>query len=165
MAIVVEDGTGLSNADCYASVASMDAYLAKRNIVLTNTEAEKEAALVVSAQDWIDGQHSFSHERLTEDQALEFPRDNEIGLPEAIVTANIKAAHMQIQGLLMVDYSTLNKQGVIASESKSVGPLDKSTTYESGTAQYFSRLLPVDLTNLLLPYLSAGGFGRIYRVL
>lgn len=165
MAIVVEDGTGLSNADCYASVADLDAYLLKRGVTLTQTEPEKEAALVIAAQDWIDGQHNFAGDKLVSAQALDFPRDEGVGLPADVVTANIKAAYMQIQGLLLVDYSTLNQQGVVTSESKAVGSLSKSQTFESGTAQYFSRLLPKDLTNLLTPYLASGGFGRVYRVL
>ncbi len=164
MAIIVEDGTGKSNSQCYCDVAYLDAYLLERGITSTATTTAKEAALVVSAKDWIDGQHEFIDVKLDEDQAMEFPReDTDIGLPDDIVLANAKAAYLQLQGLLLVDISSISTSGIIESESKDLGPLSKSVTYKSGSAQIYGRILPKDLTNLLKPYLSNSGFGTVSR--
>lgn len=164
MAIVVEDGTGLSNAQAYVDAVYLDAWMAERGYTTTATEPEKEAALVVSAKDWIDGEHDFANEKLIEDQALEFPR-TVFGFPEAIKQANAQAAYLQLNGALLVDTSTISTSGVVESESKSVGSLSKSVTYKNGSAQIYGRILPKSLTNLLKPYLSnAGGLGVVYRL-
>lgn len=161
MAIIVEDGTGLANAQCYCSVTYLDAYLAERGLSHGHNTADKEAALVIAAKDWIDGQHTIASGKLVSTQALKFPTvDN--GLPEDIKIANAKAAHLQLHGLLLVDTSTINVNGDIESESSSVGSLSDSVTYKSGSSQRYSRVLPTDLTMLLQPYLS-GGMGGLRR--
>ena len=166
MTIIVEEGSGVTGAQCYNTVAALDAYIDERGYTNTYTTEQKESALVISAKDWIDGRHTFAEDRLTDTQGLEFPRDNEVGLPDDIKLANLKAAYLQLQGLLLVDLATLNTSGTVESESKSVGTLSKSTKYVDGSAQIYGRILPADLTTLLKPYLlNSGGFGRTYRVL
>lgn len=164
MAIVVETGEGLPNAQAYVDAAYLDAWMAERGYVTTATLEAKEAALVVSAKDWIDGQHEFANEKLTTTQALEFPR-TVFGFPEDIKKANAQAAYLQLNGALLVDTGSISTSGVVESESKSVGPLSKSVKYKSGTAQMYGRILPKQLTNLLKPYLAnGGGLGVAYRV-
>ena len=46
MAFIVEDGTGLPNATAYIDVATFDAYWADVGVVLTETNALKQAAIV-----------------------------------------------------------------------------------------------------------------------
>lgn len=165
MTIVVEDGSGVPGAQSYASVAELDAYAVYRLDLTNYNTAQKEAALVIASTDWMDGTHTFRSEPLTTDQGLFFPTVQD-GFPTAIKTAALKAALLQLQGLLMVDLTKISQSGAIESESKSVGPLSKSVTYKSGTAQLYARILPADLTNLLKPYLSpsGGGLGVSYRV-
>lgn len=163
MAIIVEDGTGLSNAQCYCDVAYLDAYLTERGLEHGHSTAQKEAALVIAAKDWIDGFHTFTGEKLVETQALSFPTD-EYGFPEAIKLANAKAAHLHLHNLLLVDASLISQSGIVESESKELGPLSKSVTYKSGSAQIYGRILPKDLTNLLIPYLDTSGLmGTVKR--
>lgn len=169
MAIVVETGAGLSSAQAYCDYAYFQAFMAERGLTFTQTQAQVEAALVIAAKDWIDGQHTFIGEKLVSTQALQFPRlfSDTATYPDAfpadIKLANAKAAWLQLQGLLLVDQSTLSLSGAVTSESKAVGPLSKSVTYESGTAQMYARVLPKDLTNLLKPYLFSGGQMRVVR--
>ena len=162
MAIVVETGAGLSNAQAYCDYNYLHAYLTERGITHSHSQPSMEAALVVAAKDWIDGQHEIADEKLVSTQALKFPT-KKFGLPDDIKLANAKAAWLQLQGLLLVDQSTLSLSGAVASESKAVGPLSKSVSYESGTAQVYARVLPKDLTNLLKPYLFSGGQMRVVR--
>lgn len=162
--IIVEDGSGLPNAQAYCDVPYLDAWMAERGYTTTALEPAKEAALVVSAKDWIDGQHEFANEKLTENQALEFPR-TVFGFPEDIKIANANAAYLHLNGALLVDTGSISTSGVIESESKAVGSLSKSVTYKSGSAQIYGRILPKQLTNLLKPYLAnSGGLGVVYRL-
>ncbi len=170
MAIVVENGTGLSNAQAYCDYNYFHAYVTERGITHSHSQATIEAALVVAAKDWIDGYHSFIGEKLVSTQALQFPRlfEDAVTYPDSfpaeIKLANAKAAWLQLQGLLLVDQSTLSLSGAVTAESKSVGALSKSVSYESGTAQTYARVLPKDLTNLLKPYLFSFGQMRVVRV-
>lgn len=163
--ITVEDGTGLEDAQAYIDLAYFVAYVDERNLYSSDwTNTQIEAALVMAAKDWIDGQHDFNGEALTETQALSFPRDLWSGVPEDIKKANAQAAHLHLQGLLFVDLSSISSNGQIAAESKSVGDLSKSVTYVGGTGQVYSRVLPKQLKNLLRPYLSnSGGLGMVMR--
>lgn len=162
--IVVEDGEGLSAAQAYADVAYLDAWMLERGYTTTKTEQQKEAALVISAKDWIDGQNSFANEKLVDTQSLEFPR-TVFGFPDAIRQANAQGAWLQLNGALLVDTGTISTSGTVESESKSVGSLSKSVTYKSGSAQIYGRILPKQLTNLLKPYLlNSGGLGVVYRL-
>lgn len=168
MAITVEDGSGVTGANSYALVAELDAYAVHRLDITGYTEAQKESALVIASADWVDGQHTFAGESLTETQGLFFPievySDDEDEFPADIKTAALKAALLQLQGLLLVDLTGVSVSGEVESEAKSVGPLSKSVSYRSGTAQRYSRILPRDLTNLLRPYLLASGMGVTYRL-
>jgi hypothetical protein len=165
MAIIVEDGSGVVGANSYASVAELDAYAAHRLDLASYNTAQKESALVIASSDWMDGTHEFCGDQLTTTQGLFFPTVVD-GLPANIKTATLKAALLQLQGLLLVDYKSISQSGVVESESKSLGSLSKSVTYKSGTSQIYGRILPTDLTNLLKPYLCAtsSGPGVAYRV-
>lgn len=163
MAIVVEDGSGVTNANSYASIADLDSYAEYRLDLSGYTTAQKESALVIASADWVDGYHSFRGDKLVSTQGLKFPTDVD-GLPDDVVTAALKAALLQLQGLLLVDLSAASQSGDVESESKSVGPLSKSVTYVKGSTQRYSRVLPTDLTSLLRPYLAASGLGTVYRL-
>lgn len=164
MAFVVEDSSGVTGANSYVSVAELAAYAEFRLVLTGYTEAQQQAALVIASSDWVDGYHSFRSEPLTETQGLFFPTVQD-GLPEAVKEAAMKAALLQLQGLLLVNLSSVSVSGEVESTAKSVGPLSTSTTYRSGTSQRYSRLLPKDLTSLLNPYLLAGsGLGNVYRL-
>lgn len=163
MAIIVEDGTGITNADSYASVADLDAYATHRLDVSGYSTAQKEAALVIASADWLDGYHNFRGDKLVSTQGLHFPTDED-AFPDAIVTAALKAALLQLQGLLLVDLSSVSQSGDVESESKSLGSLSKSVTYKSGTARTYSRTIPKDLTGIIRPYFEAGTLGVTYRL-
>ena len=163
MPFVVENGTGITGANSYATVAELDAYAEFRYDMTGKSTQDKQSALVVASSDWLDGQHTFNGEKLVSTQGLDFPTVGD-GLPDAIKEAALKAALLQIQGLLMVDLTSISTTGEVTSESKSVGPLSKSVTYKSGSSQRYSRILPTDLTNLLKPYLAQGKGQLVYRL-
>lgn len=105
MTLVVEDGTGLSTAESYVSVADCAAYATARALSFSTEDTAAAEAALRRATAWIDGQYRsrFSgvrqHRRL---QALEWPRgwaeDNECNpisaseVPVEIVHATCEAA-------------------------------------------------------------------------
>ena len=88
MALVIEDGTGLTNSESYVDVAYVDAYFLKRGITewasLTNREQ-----LIIRAMDYIENNYTYQGTKLISTQALQFPRliDGETVYPVALKNA------------------------------------------------------------------------------
>lgn len=103
MTLVVENGTGLSNANSYASVATANAYATLRGLTdWTGTDAVKEAALI-RATDYLEAtyRNDWQGSRVSATQALSWPRVNVmvdgfvVGddvVPTAVVNACIELA-------------------------------------------------------------------------
>jgi hypothetical protein len=76
VALVLEDGTGLTNSNTYCSVSEFQAYWTDRGFDYTTyTHGQMERALI-RATDHIELHYrsAFKGYRLVEDQALSFPR-------------------------------------------------------------------------------------------
>lgn len=77
MAIVVEDGTGLSNANAYAAVATIDTYHTDRaNDDWSDADTEDKEAALIRATFALDYKYRevWKGVRRTQDQALAWPR-------------------------------------------------------------------------------------------
>jgi len=141
MSLIVENGTGKSNADAYVTLAECDAYHARFGNsgwkIITgavSNEAKRENA-IKKATAFIDARYGnrFKGVRKTAEQALLFPRDGISdndgyvleNVPLAVKRATCEAALKIFLGAdLMPD---LDRGGKIISET--VGPI--STTYSS----------------------------------
>lgn len=89
MAFVVEDGTGLSEANSYVSIAEADDFNADRgNVAWTGDDAAKQAALV-KATDYIEQSYGsrWRGEKLVDNQGLALPRDFGTPLPRQLKQA------------------------------------------------------------------------------
>jgi len=77
MALIVEDGSGVSGAESYLSVADADTYWSNRNDTQWSgaDTADKEAALRTATQ-YIDATYNFLSQIERSDQALKWPRVN-----------------------------------------------------------------------------------------
>ena len=77
LTLVKEDGTGLSNANSYASVADGDAYFEGHLYATAWTAAtsDTKAAALVMATRLVDTQFQFNGYRAHETQALQWPRE------------------------------------------------------------------------------------------
>lgn len=71
--LVIEDGTGLANAESYIDVAFADAYFLKRGITQWDGLTNKEA-LIIRAMDYIENNYTYQGTKLVSTQALQFPR-------------------------------------------------------------------------------------------
>jgi len=104
MALIIEDGTGLINADSYIDVAFADSYFLKRGITqwasLTNREQ-----LIIRAMDYIENNYTYLGTKLVSTQSLSFPRliNGETVYPIAIKNALCELALKANSGDLLQD--------------------------------------------------------------
>ena len=156
MALVVEDGSGLPDAESYASVDDADTYFSLRgnaHWATLSTDA-KEQALRRATDDMLQ-QYSgrWKGERISASQALDWPRDGVVidgyelpvdEIPTAIVRACAELALRALSGSLTPDAGPEVK-------SKTIGPIE--IVYQDG-AQSAKRYTAVE--NLLRPYVRGG---------
>ena len=104
--MVVEDGTGLSNADSFVSVAYADTYFSTRNVTEWASLTNKEA-LLIKATDYIEAVYSEAWKGvvLLDTQSLSFPRiiDDETVYPDRLKKAVCELAFKANSGDLLVD--------------------------------------------------------------
>lgn len=128
MALIVESGAGLPDADAYISVTDADTYFSDRGNEAWDalSTAAKEQALRKGA-DYLGAVYGprWCGERLTDTQALDWPR-GEPGVPEAVKRANAELAVRASAGDLLADQSAQVR-------SETVGPI--SVTYAEGARQ------------------------------
>lgn len=104
MALVIENGQGLSNTESYVDVDYVDAYFLKRGITewagLTNREQ-----LIVRAMDYIENNYTYQGTKLVSTQALQFPRliNGEILYPIALKNAVCELALKSNEEDLLAD--------------------------------------------------------------
>lgn len=136
MAFVVEDGSGLANANSYSSVADADAYFSDRGITAwTGSNTVKEQALV-RATDFIEsvfGQR-FRGAVTTDTQSLSFPRyiNDTIGsVPACLKKATAEYALRALSASLLPDPAADTSGLALSQKTTVVGPIE--TTYKYAT--------------------------------
>lgn len=117
MALIVEDGTGLANAESYISVVDADAYIAAYKGADSTwdaaTEATKEIAARVATQ-YLDGLYDWIGEKETSTQALDWPRVNAedetgtliAGVPLAVEQATAEVMFLNVGGTSLTNNTT-----------------------------------------------------------
>lgn len=170
MTLVVEDGTGLYNANSFLSLADFKTYCGDRGYdISTYTDAEMEAALVRATQHLSEGYHWKGHRRKprdyedpTQDQALEWPRIGVVdgdgySVPDDVIPRGIKWAtaeeafyELQNPGAFAPAHTSNN---VVKTEK--VGPM--SVTYDtSKTSAWGARPEMVLVKDLISEFLEVG---------
>ena len=141
--LIVEDGTIVAGANAYIDTAYLDSYWADRNVTLSQTTAEKEAAIILATQ-YVDGNNTFKGEVVDKTQPLEFPRKElynarDYLIPSDEIPAELKMAvaeyaKRQLDSDIQPDVS---EKGAISSERKKLASLETETTYQEGTGGYY----------------------------
>ena len=162
MALIVEDGTGVENAESYISVSDANAYIEKWRGTVGEWDSagtsEQEIALRMGTR-YIDsfeflGLRAFTAQTLSWPRAGLGPIDGQYfessKIPDAIKYAVVEAALKHVDGeTLFPDH-----QGqAIQSESDQVGPLSESVTYFSAKRPEKTFEL---VQKLLRPFLTGG---------
>ena len=102
--LVIEDETGLSNAESYIDVDFADAYFLKRGITEWDGLANKES-LIIRSMDYIENNYTYQGTKLVSTQSLQFPRliNGETVYPIAIKNALCELALKANSGDLLQD--------------------------------------------------------------
>ena len=133
MTLIVENGTGLANAEAYGSVAGYRAYWTARGVDTAATNDAGVEALLRAGTDYIDTIQRYKGVRASASQALEFPRSGlndwngfaVTGLPAKVTRACYELARKAGTESLYVD---LDRGGRIT--GRSVAGI--SVSYEPG---------------------------------
>lgn len=164
MALVVEDGTGLTNSNSYAAIATADAYFVDLNVTAwaAADTASKTAALLVGTR-YVDGRYraQFKGFRQIRAQRLEWPRlavFDEFGwpfptLPQEVIDATCESALRALTGELAPD---LTRGGLVKEEQ--IGPI--KTVYSDAAPALPE--YPV-ITRILSRVLTATGGAKVVR--
>lgn len=121
--MIVENGTGLTDANSYVSVEFADDYFSARGVSeWDNLETEKKEQLLIKATDFIDCIYQWKGKKEFESQALRFPRVNlrdyegmEIkGIPSCLKQAVCDASLLANSGEL---FETAEQNGDVVSET------------------------------------------------
>lgn len=161
MALIVEDGTGKVDSQSYIDASYLDSYAALRGEDLTPYSVEqKEAAIYVCANDFIDAFHKFKGTKLNKDQGLSLPTDEvdltDIATQRDIKESNANGAILKLKGFLFVSPEDQNVNGNIKSESSKLDVLEDKVEYFEGSNVLDTYDTPI-IDKLLAPYLGSGG--------
>ena len=147
MALIVEDGTGLANAESYISTAELQQYLTNYGLTGPTDEASSEIYLRRATRA-INTLFRFTGEKYDEDQALHFPTgdDEPDVIPQAVKDATAEMVVIMFSGVDPM--GSLDEQVAGLTEiSKKVGELSVTKKWEAGTftAPQISRLRTLKL--------------------
>lgn len=159
--LIVEDGTGKTDAQAYIDVAYLDQYATLRGEDLsTFTEPQKESAIYIGCNDFIDVFYTFKGNKLNADQGLALPTDEvdltDVATRRDIQEANANGAILHLKEVLLANPTDQNYNGRIKSESSKLDVLEESTEYFEGTEVVTQFNTPI-IDRLLKPYLGFGG--------
>jgi len=143
MSLIVEDGTGVADAQSGVSVANADAYFSARGITAwTGSVPAKEVALISGTEyaeiKWrgkLKGKLQFP-----DTQALSFPRVNICdeegraitGVPKDWKAAICEYALISLTQVLMPNPVADDSGRIVIEESEGVGPLTETKKYQAG---------------------------------
>jgi hypothetical protein len=137
MAFIVEDGTGVSNANSLVSVEFADSYFSDRgNRTWAGTTEEKQAALV-RATDYFETRYSNAllSSKTDADQALSFPRVDYTLVPAKILKGVSEYAVRALSAALLPDPVSLDSSGrTVKRIRKGLGPLAKDIEYADSSS-------------------------------
>jgi DnaT-like ssDNA binding protein len=139
MAIVVEDGSGLADAEAYITVADADTYFAARGnaVWAALDEPAKEAALRLGT-DYMEAVYGerWKGARVSMTQALSWPRDgvcvNGFEVPDDVVPVAVQRANAELAVRASAGTLLADQGAQVVSET--VGPI--SVTYAEGARQW-----------------------------
>ena len=166
MAIVIEDGTGIVDANSYVTVAETVAYLSERGFTLPSGTYEP---FLLRAMDALSS-FNFCGTKYLDTNELQFPRKdclNNLGvkylvteIPKSIKIGQIWLAHYISIGSNLDD--AIQSQIV---KNEKVGPLETEydTTHQKAVQKFTIKNLPNAYNRLKHMMINVGNSGRVIR--
>jgi len=154
VSLVVENGTGLANAEAFIGVTDADTYAASRGLTAwaSATTAAKEVALRKGA-DYLCRVYSYVGVPSNNTQALAWPRVDAVdpyrcflieGVPAELKQANVELAFRALTTELLPD-APGNTTGFLTMESEEVGGAIRETKqYAAGIGPQTPRYRSID---------------------
>ena len=162
MALIIEDGTGKSDAESYVSATDFKAYAAKRGITVPADDAACEV-LLIKAMDYLAGyEDRWRGRRVTAAQALAWPRKGVVlnGFPWAsdAIPAQLKAGQCE----LAVAAQTVNLMPTVDPSDANIkrdktGPLE-TEFFSAAEGGGYSQPVITAADTVMAPLLLSGAF-------
>lgn len=167
MALVVEDGTGVANANSYETLDGIRAYALARGVTLSATDSVVEAQ-AHKAMDFLEAQRGrYQGDKSDPANSLQFPRtglkldcveiDDDV-IPAILVQAQCRLVMEQHAG---VDLTPTRTEGFIVEDT--TGPLTTKYSDKHGGGPGYTPTMPA-VEALLTPLYVACGQGLGIRV-
>ena len=155
MALIIEDGTGVENADAFISADEFAFYAEQVNNDITSySAAQIDGAIVTASLYFISVNYDYKGEKLNKDQGLAIPTDI-VPLNSDIKRATYLAAILSLQGRLFVDATSIGKDGSIKLDRKKLNGLEKEQEFYEGT-NYTSKYPTTQIDRMLQAYIDGG---------
>jgi hypothetical protein len=166
MAIIVEDGTIVENANSYLSIADARSFALSFGVTLSAIDSEVEAQLLQAMQ-WLKGKN-YKGSRVSIDQVLDWPRKNVymygFEVPEIKIPQDLKDAQAQLVIEIHNGVSILPTVTERQVKFKKTGPLEKEYFGSSVTGPSNNNpVLPI-VERYMLELLINNGYIRVLRV-
>lgn len=145
--LVLEDGTGVSTANTYISLADADAYHALRShAIWTDADESDRVSALVIATDYLDTRWNWRGSKKTTTQALDWPRLNAVDSDNILWTDEVPpvvreacaeyALRVLGDGTALVplapDPVTDESGKFVTLKREKLGPLEEETRYSDG---------------------------------
>lgn len=157
MALTVETGEGLANADSLVTLAEVRAFATSRGLTVSAVDATLEQQIRLAHDYLLANEFRLAGCRKVDGQALSYPRENYALYGFTVSSGTIPQGIKNVIAQLVIDSAAIDllpttDGKVVVSET--VGPI--STTYaQSGVAGGHPTLPRVEA--LLAPFLAGGG--------
>ena len=163
---IVEDGTGVANANALTTVAFVDEYFDTRgNTVWAAASIDSKQQAIVRSSDYIEtawadlfkGNIEFADQELSFPRVNLFDRNNRAveGMPKKLQQAVSEYSLRALSSSLYIEPTTQANGQLVQKEKKKIAPIEKEITYVEGGS--FSTLKDIpEADNLLLEYVSSG---------
>lgn len=148
MALIIEDGSIVANADSYVTTAEITAYANKRGFTVPASESDLEK-IAILAIDYMQSKKYIGN-LVEADQALAFPRRDIEDLADTVIPQAIKSAQIEL-AIAAHTNDLLMSEPTATIESESTGTT--STSYLGGLSSAFvSERVNMFLSQYLRPY-------------
>lgn len=145
--------------DTYADLTYLNDFISKRGINDTWTDDQKNAALYVGANDYIDVKYDFAGAIEDENQTLELPTD-EVTVTDKVKRANCEAALLQLNGRLFNTELDINGAIKVKSTKEKLDVLEEESEIEYFNSNGQTYLIDhPQIDALLRDYLSSASAG------
>lgn len=142
MPLIVESGSGKTDAESYVSVSDADAYWADRNdSTWSNASTGAKEAALRNAAEYLDGTYTWRGTKATRDQGLDWPRTGVIDEEGYQVNSNIvpeavKAAQYRLAlEALSADLLAATDKGAVKRERTKADVIETETEYQNSSPQ------------------------------